>query len=212
MARPGRLVLVVGTGTGVGKTWVGAALLTELRARGVRVAARKPVQSADPDDGSQDADVLAAASGEPVVDVCPPRHSFGVPMTPFMAAEVLGRRMPSLRELVGGLAWAEDTQVGLVESVGGVRSPITADGGDSVTLGELLRPDLTLLVADAGLGTLNLVRLSAGVLPRPAVVLLNRFEPGDDLHRRNRAWLAGQLDGPVVASIGELAEVVLGRP
>ena len=45
-------------------------------------------------------------------------------------------------------------------------------------------------LADAGLGTINAVRLCAAALAgRPLLVLLNRFDPDDDLHRRNAAWL-----------------------
>ena len=52
--RPRRLVLVVGTGTDVGKTWVSAHLLATLRAAGLTVAARKPAQSFDPADDPGD--------------------------------------------------------------------------------------------------------------------------------------------------------------
>jgi len=52
---------VAGTATEVGKTFVGAALLAELRATGVRVAARKPAQSFAIGELRTDADVLAAA-------------------------------------------------------------------------------------------------------------------------------------------------------
>lgn len=47
--RPQRLIVVVGTRTEVGKTWVTARLLRDLRASGRHVAARKPVQSFDPE-------------------------------------------------------------------------------------------------------------------------------------------------------------------
>lgn len=43
--RPERLILVTGTGTGVGKTWVAAQLARAWRASGSSVAARKPAQS-----------------------------------------------------------------------------------------------------------------------------------------------------------------------
>jgi dethiobiotin synthetase len=200
-------VLVAGTGTGVGKTWVGAALLHELRARGLTVAVRKPVQSADPDDGLPDAVTLAAASGEDSDEVCQPSRSFEVPMTPFMAADNLGRPLESVDELVAGLRWPAAVDVGLVESVGGVRSPITEDGADTVSIQTLLRPDLTVVVADAGLGTLNLVRLSTAVLAAELVVILNRFDPADELHRRNLAWLEGHLALPVVTTISALADL-----
>ncbi len=62
--RPAGLVVVTGTGTGVGKTWFAAVTLGLLRSRGTAVAARKPVQSFDPDERPRDADVLAAATGE----------------------------------------------------------------------------------------------------------------------------------------------------
>ena len=53
----------------------------------------------------------------------------------------------------------------LVESVGGVRSPLAADG-DTVALVAALQPALVVLVADAELGTINVVRLSVDVLAR----------------------------------------------
>src|SRR5690606_41403750 len=55
---------------------------------------------------------------------------------------------------------------------------------------ERLAPTRTLLVADAGLGTLNLVRLCLRALgEKPTLVFLNRFDPDNDLHRRNWQWL-----------------------
>jgi len=188
-------VAVVGTGTGVGKTWVAARTLAELRASGVTVAARKPVQSYEPAElGATDAEVLAAATGEDPAAVCPRMWWLPVPMAPPMAAAVLGRPAPRLDELLDAVAWPAGTAVGVVETVGGVRSPL-ADDGDSADVVARLDPDLVLLVADAALGTLNLVRLSVAALGgRPLVVVLNRFDAADDLHRRNRDWLV-ERDG-----------------
>jgi dethiobiotin synthetase len=65
-----------------------------------------------------------------------------------------------------------------------------AADGDAVALVAALQPHTVLLVADAGLGVLNLVRLSAGALDHPGlVVYLNHFDAGDDLHKRNLEWL-----------------------
>ncbi|TDN77185.1 AAA domain-containing protein [Pseudonocardia autotrophica] len=58
MTRPSRLILVTGTGTEVGKTWVTAALSRRLRAFGIEVAARKPAQSFTPGETATDAAVL----------------------------------------------------------------------------------------------------------------------------------------------------------
>ena len=235
LVRPGRLVLVVGTGTDVGKTWVSARILSALRAAGLTVAARKLAQSYAADDPPEgyDSAVLAAASGEPELAVCPPHRWFDVAMAPPMAAEALGRPGFSLGDLEEELVWAASgigvgadagatlgavPAVGLVESAGGVCSP-QADDGDAVALCRDLAPNLVMLVADAGLGTINAVRLSVValvtglvVLP-PLLVVLNRFDPADDLHVRNRQWLAERDGLAVVVTPGDeevLAALVRG--
>lgn len=211
-ARPRRLVLVSGTGTSVGKTWMAAGVLAALRADGVTVAARKPVQSFAPGEGPTDADVLAAATGERAEAVCPTHRWYEVPQAPPMAATALGRPPFTVADLVAELAWPPGVDVSVVEAVGGVRSPL-ADDGDTVALAAALRPDLVVLVADAGLGTLNAVRLSAEALAgHPLVVVLNRYDESDDLHRANRAWLTERDHLDVLASPEEVAGVVVQHP
>jgi dethiobiotin synthetase len=69
-----------------------------------------------------------------------------------------------------------------------------------------------VLVADAGLGTINLVRLSVGaLLDHRVVVYLNRFDPGDDLHGRNRGWLAERDRFDVVTDVETLTDRVVAR-
>jgi dethiobiotin synthetase len=175
---------------------VAARLLTDLRAAGATVAARKPAQSFDPSDDpvARDAAVLGAATGEEPTVVCPPHRWYETPMAPPMAADVLGRPSFVIEDLLAELKWSEPpVDVGIVETAGGVRSPLAADG-DCLDLCAALAPDGILLVADAGLGTINAVRLTVDRLVRlgpPIVVVLNRFDEAADLHRRNRAWLRG---------------------
>jgi dethiobiotin synthetase len=209
---------VVGTGTDVGKTWVAAHILRDLRASGMHVAARKPAQSFEPDDdpAGRDAAVLGAASGEAPEQVCPPHRWYEVAMAPPMAAAMLGRPPFTIEDLASELRWPSDAvEVGLVETAGGVRSPLAADG-DAVSLCEELTPDLLVLVADAGLGTINAVRLTTEALRLigvPLVVVLNRFDASVDLHVRNRSWLRSLDLGLVVtmpADGDELASLVVG--
>jgi dethiobiotin synthetase len=209
---------VVGTGTDVGKTWVAAHILRDLRASGMHVAARKPAQSFEPDDdpAGRDAAVLGAASGEAPEQVCPPHRWYEVAMAPPMAAAMLGRPPFTIEDLASELRWPSDAvEVGLVETAGGVRSPLAADG-DAVSLCEELTPDLLVLVADAGLGTINAVRLTTEALRLigvPLVVVLNRFDASVDLHVRNRSWLRSLDLGRVVtmpADGDELASLVVG--
>lgn len=215
--RPQRLILVAGTATDIGKTWVGGQVLTRLRAEGVVVSARKPAQSAEADDpGPSDAEVLAAATGEDPTEVCPPHRSYTVAMAPPMAADALGLPVPTIDDLLDELVWPEDrdgrpVQVGWLETVGGPRSPIGADG-DAVTVAERLRPDLIVLVADAGLGTVNAVSVSEAAFGgiAPVAVFLNRFDEDDDLHRRNLDWLRTRQGPGVVVDLGALSNRVKG--
>ncbi len=206
--RPARLVVVLGTGTEVGKTYAGVRLLEHLRARGLWVAARKPAQSFAPGgDGAPphtDADLLARAGGEAPHDVCPAHRWYEVPMAPPMAADALGRPPVLLAELLAELRWPDTAvDVGLVEGAGGVCSPV-ADDGDGAALARALRPDLVVLVADAGLGTIHAVRSAAVALGGlPVRVLLNRYD-GSDLHRRNLAWLRGRDGFDVVVDPADL--------
>ncbi len=216
--RPRRLVVVVGTGTDVGKTWVAARVLSDLRVRGLTVAARKPAQSFDPGDDptGRDAAVLAAATGERPETVCPAQRWYEVPMAPPMAADALGRPPFGTADLVAELRWPPAAvDVGLVETAGGVRSPLAADG-DCVALCAALDPDLVVLVADAGLGTINAVRLSVdalGPLDAGVVVVLNRFDGAVAVHIQNHEWLRARDGLAVVGLPGgekELAEIVAG--
>lgn len=206
--------MVAGTGTEVGKTWWACRLASHLRAANVAVAARKPAQSfaSGDDPASRDAALLAAATGQHPDEVCPPHRSYAVAMAPPMAAAALGHPPFAIADLVDELRWPLGTAVGLVETAGGVRSPLAADG-DNVSLIDALAPALVLLVAHAGLGTINLVRLSAGVLTgHRVVVALNRFDPSDDLHRRNRAWLIDNEGLAVGVTIDEVTKLLPSRP
>lgn len=206
MTRPTLLVGVCGTATGVGKTFVASAVAEALRAAGRTVAARKPLQSFDPDDpGPTDAEVLAAATGEDPQDVCPADGWLPVPMAPPMAADVLGRPSPTVSHVVTGIRWPADAvDVGLLETVGGVRSPLAEDG-DSRDLIRRAGVDVVVLVADAGLGTIDAVRSAFDQLvPLPVTTVLNRFDPDDELHERNLRWLVDRDGCDVVVSVDDL--------
>ncbi len=222
--RPERLVLVCGTGTEVGKTWVGGRLLEELRSRGVSVAARKPAQSFDIDSAGRrlgeatDAERLGRASGESPDVVCAPHRSYHRAMAPPMAAEALGLAPFTVAELIEEIHWPTDPPaVGVVETAGGVRSPQASDG-DAVDMVALLRPDVVVLVADAGLGTINSVRMSVDALVTAGtdariVVVLDRYDGHHDIHRRNREWLAERQAYRVMVMPGDvsaLADLVSG--
>ena len=201
------VVVCTGTATEIGKTWVGAAVLSHLRARGVAVAARKPVQSYDGNDtGPTDADVLGAATGEHANVVCPEHRWYPAALAPPMAAAVLARSEFTVKDLVAETQWpSPEPEVQWIETVGGVRSPIAFDG-DSADLCAIYEPDMVVLVADAGLGTINAVRLSATALAAPRLVVYLNHWDGSELHELNRAWLRDRDGFDAVVRVADLAD------
>jgi dethiobiotin synthetase len=207
-------VVVAGTGTDIGKTWVTAALASALRRRGIPVAARKPVQSFAPEhDTPTDAEVLGEATGEDPHAVCPAHRWLPRALAPPMAAAALDAPPFTFAELAMEVTRSSPREaVVLVESVGGVRSPLATDG-DTVALVAALQPTLVVLVADAELGTINVVRLSVDVLrPYRVVVYLNRYRPDNELHDRNHDWLVTREGLEVVTNPEALEQLVAALP
>jgi dethiobiotin synthetase len=207
--RPPLLVVVAGTGTDMGKTWVACQLAHQWRARGLAVAARKPAQSFAPDGtGATDADLLAAATGQNVSEVCPPWRWYPRAMAPPMAAEALGYPPFTLDDLVSETAWPPATHIGLVELAGGVGSPQASDG-DGVDLVQRLSPDRVVLVAGPGLGTLSHSGLTLRAFgDQSVVVYLNHFDGADDIHEANRKWLASHVAAAVTTDPRTLSELL----
>jgi dethiobiotin synthetase len=140
---------ITGTGTGVGKTVVAAAMARADHRAGRRVAYFKPVQTgADPEDPG-DAGFVAAAAGIPVLE----GRRFTEPLAPAVAAERAGEKISvdSLVFMAHGEMVAVD--VLLVEGAGGLLVPIAGD----ITMADLAQRigAEVVIVTNPGLGTLN---------------------------------------------------------
>jgi dethiobiotin synthetase len=153
-----RGILVLGTDTAVGKTVVSVLLITELRRRGVDVAAFKPVETGcNPD--PLDALAIRAAAGreqDPLDLVCP--YRFSLPAAPEAAAlaenqEVdVGRLRSCFDELASGGRFV------VAEASGGAGTPY-GRGTLGLDLARILDVPV-LLVARAVLGTVGLTLLA----------------------------------------------------
>jgi dethiobiotin synthetase len=123
---------VTSSGTEIGKTLVTAILCRQLRAQGVDVRAFKPVISGFADDDAQtDTAILLDALGLPATAENIEKMSpwrFRAPLSPDMAAAREGRSI-SLDAVVAHsrAAMEGEGDVLLIEGVGGVMVPLTAD-------------------------------------------------------------------------------------
>jgi len=150
-------LFVTATGTGVGKTFVTARLVAELRAARRSVRALKPVASGfdAADIAGSDSGVLLDALGLPVTaahldDVSPWR--FAAPLSPDMAAARERRAIP-FDELLEFCRAPRSADVTLVEGIGGVMVPLDHEHTVLDWIVELSAP--ALLVAGSYLGALS---------------------------------------------------------
>jgi dethiobiotin synthetase len=163
-----RTLIVTGSGTDVGKTYVTASLLRALRAKGHAPQALKPVMSGfDPGHlADSDAGRLLAALGrevtpEAVAEVAPIRFEALLP--PTVAAN-RNDRMLIFRDVVRACRTAMERtdDILVIEGVGGVMSPM-AEGAKVIDLiNELEVP--ALLVSGSYLGAASHALTALSVL------------------------------------------------
>jgi len=199
-----RGLFVTGTDTGVGKTVLAAAICAALRARGVDVAAWKPVVTGtdEPAAGGwpPDHELLGAAAGVAPERVAP--LTFGPAVSPHLAAQLASRAIEPAALLDDARRAGAEAGVLVAEGVGGILVPLTP--------GYLVRDlalDLglpVLVVARPGLGTINhtlltLEALRAVGLAVAAVVLTPWPDAPLEMERSNRETIARLGAVPVEA-------------
>jgi dethiobiotin synthetase len=157
----GTILVVSGTGTGVGKTVVTAAVAALAHARGKRVAVLKPAQTGvgagEPGDLADVARLVPGITAcelarypEPLAPATAARRAGRPPVTPVAAADA-ARKLAADHDLV------------LVEGAGGLLVRFTDDGGTLADAAAALGAPV-LVVATAGLGTLNHTELTVEAL------------------------------------------------
>ncbi|MFG2943287.1 dethiobiotin synthase [Streptomyces sp. NPDC048282] len=152
------ILVITGTGTEVGKTVTTAAVAAAAVAAGRSVAVLKAAQTGVRPDERGDADEVARLAGAvTAAEVA----RFPEPLAPGTAARRAG--MPPVRpqdvaEAAAKLATEHDLV--LVEGAGGLLVRFDATGGTLADVARLLNAPV-LLVASAGLGTLNTTELTA---------------------------------------------------
>jgi dethiobiotin synthetase len=164
-------LFITGTDTGVGKTVVAGAIADWFRRRGKRVGVLKPIATGcvRRREGlvSEDAEFLAhcADARFPLDVICPVRYA--EPLAPSVAAERVGQPVEweavtrSLRIL------QRDSDVLIVEGVGGVMVPLDAQH-TVLDLGGWLRLP-AVVVARPNLGTINHTLLTLHALRNTSV-------------------------------------------
>jgi dethiobiotin synthetase len=151
------VLVVTGTGTGVGKTIVTAALAALAADRGASVAVVKPAQTGLRPDEPGDLDDVRRLSG--VADL----HElirYPDPLSPAAAARRSGLPTLAMHDVVRTVAeLAETRRLVLVEGAGGLLVRFDEEGWTLADLAVALDAP-AVVVTSAGLGTLNTAALT----------------------------------------------------
>ncbi|MCW3035443.1 MAG: bioD, partial [Actinobacteria bacterium] len=149
-------IFVTGTGTGVGKTVVAAAVARTLRRAGLGVAAMKPAQTGT-SEGADDLAFIRLAGGVPAAR-CSAAYNLRRPLAPSVAARMEGISLEPGRIIDDFRRLRRQADVVVIEGAGGLLVPFN-DSADMADLASALQVPL-LIVALPGLGTLNHIALT----------------------------------------------------
>ena len=185
---------------------VAAVIAATARAQGSRVGVFKPAVSGLAEPGETDHELLrrAAGSAQDDDDIAPYRYD--PPVSPHLAAELAGETIDVGRLVEAAAEAARDTDLLVVEGVGGLLVPLTSDylvRNLAVALG------LPLVIAAAsGLGTINhtLLTLEAAwtaELEVAAVVLTPWPSEPEAIHESNREAIEN-LGGVAVRTLPQI--------
>lgn len=198
----GRIVVVTGTGTGVGKTVVTAALAATAPGTVVVV---KPVQTGiQPGSEPADTDEVQRLTGCEVVELT----RLEDPLAPDTAARLRGVTIPALTTYAGPIRdLASSHDLVLVEGAGGLLVRLDTEGGTLLDLAAQLGAEVVVVVA-AGLGTLNHSELTVGALRdrglEPTGLVIGSWPPDPGLAERCNLEDLPRVTGvPVIATIPE---------
>lgn len=191
------VLMIVGTDTGVGKTWTGRTLARRLCRGGRRIVAIKPLETGctGPPTEREDGVVLARATGQ-----VEPGHAllrFRDPVAPPEAADREGRQIDFEALVRRVREHAARASIALVEGAGGLLSPITWERS-AVDLGRALDARVLLVAGDRH-GTINhtlmaLQVLELGRLDVVGIVLTAPEQP--DASTGSNAAAIARLSGP----------------
>ncbi len=178
-----KALLVTGTDTGVGKTFVTCGLAAALRVRGLRVGVMKPAETGcarrngvfEPEDAAR----LKLYSGceLPLDQICP--YRFSAPRAPWVAAQAehIEIELCRLTEVYRKIQASHD--ITLVEGAGGLLVPLRRDFHYADLAREWNLP--VLVVTTSKLGTLNHTALTLSYLRQAGLgtvgYVVNTHEP-----------------------------------
>ena len=206
-------IFVTGTGTDVGKTFVTALIVKKLRESGFSAAYYKAAMSGNEKaaDGKLipgDALYVKKVSGieQPLDEMCP--YIYETAVSPHLASRIEGNPVTMETVKKGFEEVCQKYDFVTMEGSGGILCPICFDEKE-IWLEDVIK-ELglsSLIVADAGLGAINSVVLTAEYMRARKLpvkgIIFNHFHPGDRMEEDNLRMCEYRTNLPVLACVEE---------
>lgn len=211
-----RALFITGTGTDIGKTYVTGLMVKKLAEHGKNPGYYKAAMSGNErrQDGSLipgDALFVQQCSGivQPLEEMCP--YVYENAYSPHLASRIEGN--PVMMNVVkqGFYSVMEKYDYVTVEGSGGILCPICFDE-KKIQLEDIVKElDLSsVIIADAGLGTINNVVLTAEYMKAKHMevkgIIFNHFHPGNVMEEDNIFMCEYMTGLPTLAKVEDGAE------
>ena len=216
----GKCIFVTGTGTDIGKTYVTGLIVKKLRQSGRNAGYYKAaISGAEKDSNGRllagDALYVNEQAGIGETQERLVSYVYEQAVSPHLAARMNNRPIDFERVQKDFAAACGKYDYLTMEGSGGIVCPLRWDEKEKVLLDDLVQQLglSVLVVADAGLGTINAIVLTIEHLQHRSIpvqgILLNRFHPGNVMEEDNLR-MAEALTGVRVLAVveenaGELA-------
>lgn len=206
-----KTLFVIGTGTDIGKTYISGLMVKKLHESGSRAGYYKAAMSGNERDASGslipgDALSVKEISGisQPLEEMCP--YVYEAAVSPHLASRIEGNPVRMEVVLEGFRKICDTYEYITLEGSGGILCPICFDER------ELWLPDVIkackagcLLIADAGLGTINSAGLTAFYMKEHDIplkgIIFNHFKPGDVMQEDNLKMCEHLTGAKVIACV-----------
>ena len=209
----GKGIFITGTGTDVGKTFVTALLVKKLHESGKDAVYFKAAVSGNNRDANGrlipgDPLHVKTVSGipQPLGEMCP--YIYERAVSPHLASRFEGDPISLERVVSQYHALRERHGLVTMEGSGGIICPLRHDDVRLMledVIAALRLP--CLVVADAGLGTINAVVLTCAYMKSRGIpvkgVIFNRFHAGDAMEEDNRLMCEELTGIPVIACVAD---------
>lgn len=210
-----KAVFLTGTGTDIGKTYISGLIVKKLAEAGKNPAYYKAAMSGNDrrEDGSLipgDALFVQKTSGisQPLEEMCP--YVYENAWSPHLASRVEGNPVDLEVIRKGFLETADKYDYITMEGSGGILCPLCFDER-RIQLEDVIREfELSsILVADAGLGTINSVVLTAEYMKARSLpikgIIFNHYHPGNIMEDDNIFMCEHMTGLPVIAKVQDNA-------